>query len=239
MSGLAREFPNGIVGSDPKLRKPLDYRIGPMLPKFPESYARGSLIVLKCLAQHDLFRIGEFSLSIQTGLVSEFKHSGRKFDLQSRINNGQFPMLIESVHIVDDEKRMIRSVGPSHVRLHVQNQTQNCSVRDSLYFSCVSLTFLMVPGLDIENGKLNPVWISGSRCSVGEMPHDVIQARTKMVESFTGKDSEPQWDRLVPVVRERFLPSLSIWLGDNWILATLDKKLELGLQIDDVLIGPL
>ena len=60
-----------------------------------------------------------------------------------------------------------------------------------------------------------------------------------MVDDFTGKYAEKQWDRLRLVIVKDFLPRLRTWIGNDWVLAALDEGVDLGIQIGDVLIGPL
>jgi hypothetical protein len=78
-----------------------------------------------------------------------------------------------------------------------------------------------------------------TRFGIGEVPNNVIQTGPEMVNHFASENTETQWDALIPVIRDGLLPNLVIWMGDNWVLPTLNKDSDLGLQVDDVLIGPL
>ena len=75
VSNFRSKHIDSVLYCDKKVRQTFDYRIGPVLPKFPESYSRGSRIVLKCSAQHELLGFGEFALSIQIGTSMEFDHA--------------------------------------------------------------------------------------------------------------------------------------------------------------------
>jgi hypothetical protein len=41
------------------------------------------------------------------------------------------------------------------------------------------------------------------------------------------------------MVVNSILPLLSVWIGDDWILAFFKENVDLALKIEDVLIGPL
>ena len=126
-------------------------------------------------------------------------------------------MLINNVHVVDDEKAMIRNIGPSTVRLRLFDHSQDISIRDSFYFSLVSLNFLFVRGLHFKDRKFDRSRFS-SRCVVGEVPNDVVQTRAQVVDNFASEDSKTQGNHFGFVILRRFLKSLVLRMGDYWVL---------------------
>ena len=59
-----------------------------------------------------------------------------------------------------------------------------------------------------------------------------------MVNDLATQHAEPDRNCKVSMIVDRFLPTLSIWIGNDWVFATTEKDTDLSLQIDDVLIGP-
>jgi len=147
-------------------------------------------------------------------------------------------VFIKDFHLVNDEKAMIRNVVPSVVRLQFLDQSKNVSILNSLYFSVVKFDFRFLFGLSLENRELDKPG-RGSRSAVGEMPNDMIQTGPQMMDNLSGENSETQRNNLIAVIISRFLESLVVRVGDDWVLPVLDKEIDLGLQIRDVLIGPL
>ena len=103
-----------------ELRQRWDNRLRLPLSKLGERYISGDVMVLLDLSadgSKDVVR-NWFTLGICKSLLDKSNTCTRwKLDLGGRSDNNQFSMFIESVHVVDDAKRVINSVGPSLVRL--------------------------------------------------------------------------------------------------------------------------
>jgi hypothetical protein len=139
VSNLSREKIDNSLGFDKEIGETLNHRIRWPFTELPKRYTRGDFgILLKRSGKGYMFDLGEFALAIEFCLFPEIHPSGRKTDFGAGVNNNQFPMLIKSIHVMDDEQKVIRNIGPSMVRLHVFDQLSDSSVRDCLYFSVVS-----------------------------------------------------------------------------------------------------
>ena len=49
------------------------------------------------------------------------------------------------------------------------------------------------------------------------------------MHNLTRKDAEPSGDRELAVVVDSFLPSLVIWIGEDWVLAFLEESKRTGV----------
>ena len=103
------------------------------LSEFPERYVRGDLgILLHCspgggdLGCGDL-GCGKFSLLVQHDFRGNIGKIRRDADQGDGTHNCKFPMLIESIHIVDDREKMIRSIGPNVVWLKKLDESRTSS----------------------------------------------------------------------------------------------------------------
>jgi len=175
MSDLICELHNCNLNGSPKLGKSFDYRIRAVLPKLHEGYAGGGLnVVIKCSAQRHPFGRWEFALVEQICLPSCILHAGSEFDGNTGGDNHQFPMLVESVQVVDDKERTIKTFGAVCVGLHVFDKVQHLSVRDGLYFSGITRQFIFLPRLVRKDWKVNRVLKFDPLCAFGEVPYDMI-----------------------------------------------------------------
>jgi len=77
--------------------------------------------------------------------------------------------------------------------------------------------------------------ISGIR----EVPNNVIEARSEMVDDLSSEHGKTKWDRTASVIFNCLSDRLLILIANDGVLAFLKKPLDLSLKIDDVLVGPL
>jgi hypothetical protein len=71
------------------------------------------------------------------------------------------------------------------------------------------------------------------------MPCDMIKTRAQVVNDFTNENAESRRDRQFLVVLDCLKESLVVVLGKRGVLAFLKKPLNLEIEIDDVLVGPI
>lgn len=225
-----------------KFKQARNHRLSLPLTKLPERYTRGDFsIILNCSTDRGMIGLGKFALCIQFHSVIQFGHTRREVDFSTGINDDKVPVLIESIHVVDDEKRLISSVGPSLVRLNIFDPSEHPSVLNTFYFSVVKFDVVTLHGFGLKHRKfdgilgLDSLFISSK---TGEVPDDMVKAGSKLMNDFSCKDAETQWNALSSMVVDRFLPHLGIFMGDGWVLATVDESLDFGMQVDDILIGP-
>lgn len=211
------------------------------ITKLSERYLRGDInLNLECsLGSGDLGPGKRFSISItKYGQNVLDRSAGRKKQVRVGINNHEFPVLVESVHIVNDAQRVIDGVIPSLVWLVPLNESENIGIRNALYFSVISSQFVFRQRLP-KNGELNGVLVKSSRFGTGKLPDDMIQARPQVMNDLSAENAKPLRDFEAAMIINRFLPSLTIWLGDSWVLAFTKECDDFVVQINDTLIGPL
>jgi hypothetical protein len=131
------------------------------LTELPERYLRDNLgMVYHCTASCAVLGLGKFSLKIQSNHHGDVRHFGWETDRRTRIYNDKLPMLIESIHVVDDQNRIIRNIGSCVVWLRLLNQSSGLNVFDSLYFSFISSKLLLIQGLGIKHREFDVVGVS-------------------------------------------------------------------------------
>lgn len=212
-----------------------------ILSKISELYLGKHLrIVLDCsLCDPKFGRRERFALTVSRDQVNDFLVGiGRENGIADRCADSQFPVFIESVHVVDDGKGIGNSVGGVVVRLQVVNELPNPRVIHSLYLSVKSSQIIFV-GRSREDGKCESVFMISSGSSVREVPDNVIEARSQMMNDLARKNAESQRDRQLLVIVKRLLPELVVWMGQDWVLAGFKECDDLSVQVDDVFVGPI
>ena len=235
------ESTNDISHIVRELRQSWDNRLVLPLTKLPERYVRGDVgIVLDCVANRRAISLGKFSLAIQHDLSNKVISVGwdREDRYRTGIDNRELAMFVESIHVVDDANRLVRSIGPSTVRLQSGDQFYDAEICNSLYLSVVSARFVFTAWPKFKHGKFDDVFEIPPNDFTRKVPNDMVKDRPQVVDSLARKHAEAQRDDLVSVIGRRFLPKLVIWMGDGWILPLLDEGVDLGFEIDDILVGP-
>lgn len=153
----------------------------------------------------------------------------------------KFTMLVDSVQIVNDPQRMISrtresTAGVTVVRLQRLDEPES-AVRNSLYFSFVSLNCVFVCGLANKDRELYRRRGGLSSLLRRELPSDVIQTRAQLVDDLAAKDAETDRDDTVSVGLQRLLDNLRIIIWDNRVGASFEKGPDLSFEIDDILVG--
>ncbi len=162
-------------------------------------------------------------------------------------NKDEFPVLIGYVHIMNQPQRVIERIATA-VRLQTVNSCKGSGAGDGLYFSTKLGTFSFVHSaitrVDVKDGKFNPAPSGISSGWVGELPSQMIQRRSQVMDDFASKNAESQWDLLVGIIA-KFLPSLTVLLSDGGVDAFKvnqrngsEMNSDFPFQITDVLIGP-
>lgn len=147
---------------------------------------------------------------------------------------GKFSVLEDSVQVMNDPDGTIKRIG-SKIRLKRSNQVASVGARNHLYFSLRTGRFAFF-GAD---GELDLCRVIAPRDGHRQLPGDVIQTGSKVVNNLTGEYREPDRDNQSAVVLGLLAKHLKVLITDDWVLVVLDEGSNLGIQVDDVLIGPL
>ncbi|WP_353072954.1 hypothetical protein [Tunturiibacter gelidiferens] len=137
--------------------------------------------------------------------------------------NRQFPVLIESVHVMDDANRIIDRVASSLVWLDVLNELQSIGVGNSLYFSLIPAQFVLRRRRYLEHRELNRCLVIPPILNAGEIPDDVIKAGSQVVDNLSAQNAKTQRDGEIAMIVNRLLPFLRIWIGNSWVFASVEK----------------
>jgi hypothetical protein len=74
---------------------------------------------------------------------------------------------------------------------------------------------------------------------VREVPDDMVEARSQMVNDLTRKHTEPERDRALTVVLDCLGNNLLVVIAEERVVAFLKEPGDFGLKVLDVLVGPI
>lgn len=225
---------DGVDGIVEQLNQSWNDRLDCPPTKILERYSRQQIaIALKLQCQFGGSAFGMCALvtfNDAADLHGEFKQS-------SGDTQDEFSVLIDNVHIMNDENWRLDRIG-GVVRLKSFDQTKNSGVCDSLYFSFISFGTLFIDRPFLEHRELdlpNVLYpVSGS----GEVPDNVVKARPQVVDDFASQHTKSWWNQTLLVILKSLQEELVVVLGENWVFAFLKKSGNFRLQIADTLIGP-
>src|ERR1039457_958681 len=197
-------------------------------------------VLLDCSVNHRTLGIAEyFSLAILSNCDNNLNSCAcRNDDTRTRVNDCEFPVLIKSVHIMDDTKGIAFSIAPSVVWLHVSNKVENLGIRNSLYFSLISANFLFRKRLFREDRELDGVFPFEPVFGAGKVPSDVIETGSQVMDDFATQHAKTWRYGETTMVVKRLLPLLRVHIGEDWILASFEESPDSTVKINDVLVGP-
>jgi len=139
-------------------------------------------------------------------------------------SQNEFPMLVNSVHIVNEPKRMTTRVC-SLVRLQALDSCTRGGTGDALYFSAISAKFVLVSttafsarsGPHIENGELD--LIRGVCLEYGrrQLPSQMIEGGSQVMDNLTSENTESRLDALSHDELCQFVIGSPIFISDDWV----------------------
>lgn len=203
--------------------------------KLPERYVRNQVAVgLELHSEQCFFLAGHRVYSV---LVQHVRDVAGNHASASSEAEHELSVFVGNVHLVQNEKRTIERVG-GVVRLKPVDQIADSGVRDSLYFSFVSGNTVFVGWPNFNNRefdsprKISPVSL------VRELPNDMIQTGSQVVNDLPREHAKPERDRAIIVIGDSLKKNLSIVLWNDGVFASLKKGIDFRLKITDVLVGP-
>jgi hypothetical protein len=131
-----------------------------------------------------------------------------------RGNDDQFSMLVDNVEVVDSQEHRIRRVGAT-IWLKSLDEFANSSVCDPLYFSFILGEHVSQSWRFFENRKLNKPNILPPVIDTREMPDDVIEARSKMVNDLAGENTEAKRNRTLAMILDRLRNDLLVLVAEE------------------------
>lgn len=217
-----------------EFRQPWNNRLDFPPTKILERYLRKQLAValeLKCNLSGIQLRIG--------GLVTfdDIAHIGGKVHSSSREAQHDLSMFIDNVHAVKNEQGIVERIG-SVVRLQLLNQIPKFDSGDSLYFSFVTGDTVFIDWPRFANGELDEGGVLGTVLRRRELPDNVIQNGSKVMNDLSGQNGEADRNGQLLVVGNCLKQGICILLWNLGVCAGLEKSADLGLEITDVLVGP-
>jgi len=177
----------------------------------------------------------------------------RQLDLQCLSDKNNLSMLVDSVQIMDEPQGMITGAS-STVRLQAPDSRQRSSTTDSLNLSSVTGHLLFCGGLGIEDRKFNFPPIGLPIAIAGQLPGDMIESRSKVMDYLSRKNSKTGVNGSTYDLLSECIGRISLCLGEDWINACdsfdycarqsdngkwCEKCSDFGVEITDVLVGPL
>lgn len=155
-------------------------------------------------------------------------------------DDGQRPMLVKAVHIMEDQNGVVRTVplGDSVVWLQ---RLDDCAglITDSLYFSVEQGKFVGSRRPRVEDWKLNSIGISGSVPGLPQkLPDEIVKRRAIVMQDFADEYTKPGRDSLLTPEVLEFLDTLGIAFCDFTVSLFIQKTVNLDIKVLDVLIGP-
>jgi hypothetical protein len=160
--------------------------------------------------------------------------------LRHGTDDSQLPMLIKAVHVMEDEKGVVRTIplGDSVVWLQ---RLDDCagSITDSLYFSVEQGRFVGSRRPRCEDWKLDSVGVSGNVSSLSqELPNEIVKCGAVAVQDVANYDPKAGRDRLLTPEILDLLDTLEIAFYDFAVSLFIQKPVNFDVKVLDVFVGP-
>jgi hypothetical protein len=199
-----------------------------------ERYLRGNLALLIELSF-------EFSTQWQfpRKVSAHLSYQGqRPTHVPSGVHDDKLFVLVNNVHVVNKPEHIGAGIR-SRVRLEFLDELASTDILHTLYFSAISGKLVFRRWPRIQNGEFKESSFFGvARNVVGELPDNVIETRSKVVDNFSGKNTKANRYGQFFEVCHCLSMFLTIYIWEDGVFAFLKEPGDLRLKIDDVLIGP-
>jgi hypothetical protein len=200
--------------------------------KIPERYiGHQGTVVLEVVCDLGGIKFGMFPFID----LNDALHLGRKESRSSSRTDDKLLMFIRNVEVVDDQQGIVKRIG-GVIGLKSFNKTKGIEVCDSCYFSFKKLAPVMIGRRFIENRELDfpDVFYRLD----GEVPHNVVEARSQVMDDFSSEHAESRWNTKIPMILNSLAERLAVVLWDTGVVAFLKEDGDFGIEIVDTLFGP-
>ena len=204
--------------------------------KVAESYLRNELTLALELRYEIEGRVVKCAAFVRQVPVHQVKG---ELESSGGCDDNQCAMLVNDVEFVNSKQKDIGGVHSAVVRLKPLDQFENSTVSDSLYFSFVLGEHVRRGWPFFQDGEVDKPFMVSPVLGIGKVPNDMVEARPKMVGSFSSQDAESKRNLALTVVLNGLRDNLLIIVAENRVFAFLKKPCDFGLKIVDVLVGPI
>lgn len=216
-----------------KMRQRFNNRLLFPLTELPKRYIRGDLEI--CL----LCNNGPVNFYVvmcmnDNGSCDRESHS----HVEPGDNQNQVVMLINTVQFMNDGERIVGRLR-SMARLELIDKAKRIGIGDPLYLSAVTGNRIFIPRLPFsDDGKSNLPLIGKPVSIAGKHPSDMVEARPEMMDNLSSNHAETRGDFAVCPKLKQFLDSISVFIAGGAVWASIQEGIDLGIEIEDILIGP-
>ncbi len=173
------------------------------------------------------------------GFVEPLCEGERKLKCSARNDDSQFAVLVNDVQVMDSRQHEIHGIRSTIVGLELLDKIPNLGIPDSLYFSFVLGKYVRLRWTLLQEGKLNQPEVLPSVLRIREVPNDVIETRSEVVDNLAREDAKSRRNGSLSVILNCLQDNLLIVVDDDRVIAFLKKSCDLGLKVNDVLAGPI
>lgn len=227
---LLTDIYNEVIELRESLNKRLDFPPTEIL----ERYLRNDLGIALELSGNINGHTARFSAIVTNIPINHVRCDGNS---TCRNADGDVSMFVVDVQLVKNDQRMVDRVR-GIIGLKILDENQGSRIGDSLYMSLVTGSSRFLSWPHFRNGKFDLCWLGDSVPLVRELPDNVVETGSKVVQDFPGEHVKTNRNDALSMVRNCLERSLSIVISPSGVIVFLEESRDFLLKIEDVLLGP-